>query len=121
MDTKRILQELRAESERIERAITAILGISSDGASRRTPAKRARHFSAAARKRLSLLMKRRWASGKMKGRAKARPKAKKTALKSPAARKANRKGGITAAGRKRLSEMMKKRWAARKKAKAASA
>jgi hypothetical protein len=121
MNIASILQELRAESERIERAITAILGISSDGASRRTATKRTRpRFSAAARKRLSLLMKQRWASGKMRGRTKAQPNARKAAPKPRAAKKASRKGGISAAGRKRLSQMMKKRWAERKKAKAAA-
>src|SRR5512147_299355 len=111
MNITSILQELRAESERLERAITAILGISSDGATRRTATKRTRpRLSASARKRLSLLMKRRWASGKMKGRAKARPNVKKAAQRS-AAKKAKTSSRISAAGRKRLSQMMKKRWA----------
>jgi hypothetical protein len=74
MDTRRILGKLRAERERLDRAIVAIEGL--DGTSTRaartshatvtsTPRGR-RRMSAAARKRLSALMKARWASGKMK-------------------------------------------------------
>ena len=113
MDTKNILEQLRDERTRIDEAIRAIEGISSDGATRpatkgtATAAPNKRRMSAATRKRLSMLLKRRWAQGKMKGRTnKATPK--------PTA-----KGGITAAGRQRLSAMMKKRWAERKKAKTA--
>jgi hypothetical protein len=120
MNITHILQELRAESDRIERAITAILGISSDGATGRTATKRTRpRMSAAARKRISLARKRWWAE--RRNAAKPRIVVGKKAAKPTAAKKASRKGGITAAGRKRLSVMMKKRWAARKKAKAASA
>ena len=71
MDTKRILSELKSERARIDRAIAAITGISSDGVSR--PAtfarkKRRGGISAAGRKRLSMLLKKRWAQGKMNGR-----------------------------------------------------
>jgi hypothetical protein len=123
MDTKRILQELRTERDRLDRAITAIEGIASDGAGRSTtaPKKLRGGITVAGRKRLSALMKRRWAQGKMKGRAKARPIAKKAAARPHVVKKAHANGGISAAGRKRLSEMMKKRWAERKKAKAATA
>ena len=71
MDTKRILAELEAERTRIDRAITAIEGISSDGAIRpATSARKKRRggISAAGRKHLSMLLKRRWAQGRMKGR-----------------------------------------------------
>ena len=77
MDTNRILAELRAERDRIDRAIAAIEGLNSTG--RRIagrPPKAARkvrrrgRMSAAGRRKLSRLMKRRWAQGKMKPRAK---------------------------------------------------
>jgi hypothetical protein len=76
MDSKRILHELRTERTRIDQAIRAIEGIGSDGATRhatkgiatRAPKKRRGGISAAGRKRLSMLMKRRWAQGKMKRR-----------------------------------------------------
>ena len=72
MDTKQILSQLHAERNRIDRAIAAIEGIHSDGGSPAAPGKRRRsRMSAAGRKRLSELMKKRWASGKMKGRSKA--------------------------------------------------
>jgi hypothetical protein len=119
MNITSIVQELRAESDRLERAIIAVLGIGSDGATRRTAAKRTRaRMSAAARKRISLARKKWWAERKRA--AKPRIVGRKSA-KPTAAKKAAAKGGITAAGRKRLSENMKKRWAERKKAKAATA
>jgi hypothetical protein len=75
MNTERILAELRSERDRLNQAIAAIEGITSDGAGRqpRKGAKRGRRggISAAGRRRLSMLLKRRWAQGKMKRRAKA--------------------------------------------------
>jgi hypothetical protein len=74
MNTARILADLRTERDRLNQAISAIEGITSDGARRqpRTVATRGSRggISAAGRKRLSMLMKRRWAQGKMKRRAK---------------------------------------------------
>lgn len=71
MDLKQILAELRVERDRLDKAIAALAGVNSPSRARRT-ARRSR-ISAAGRKRLSELMKKRWASGKMKrrGRAKA--------------------------------------------------
>ncbi len=71
MDTKSILAELRAERSRIDRAIAALQAISSKSANSAAPRRRRGRLSAAARKRLSELMKKRWASGKMRGRSKA--------------------------------------------------
>jgi len=75
MDTKQILTQLHAERNRIDRAIAAIEAIRSHGvtwSASAAPHKRRRsRMSAAGRKRLSELMKKRWASGKMKGRTKA--------------------------------------------------
>ena len=73
MDTNRILGELRAERDRIERAIAAIEGLNSTGRERAgrpprtatTRRKRSR-MSAAARRKLSRLLKQRWAQGKMR-------------------------------------------------------
>jgi hypothetical protein len=80
MDTERILTELRSQRDRLNQAIAAIEGISSNGARRSRTARRSattalthrgrHHLSAAGRKRLSMLMKRRWAQGKMKRRTK---------------------------------------------------
>ena len=79
MDTNRILAELRAERDRIDRAISALEAVSSTGRRRvgRPPgatrtARRRGGMSAAARRKMSRLMKQRWAQGKMKPRAKVR-------------------------------------------------
>ena len=75
MDTRQILAQLHAERNRIDRAIAAIEAIQPGSASRSSLAlpqrKRRSRMSAAGRRRLSELMKKRWASGKMKGRSKA--------------------------------------------------
>ncbi|MBZ5629162.1 MAG: hypothetical protein LAO06_09895 [Acidobacteriia bacterium] len=77
MDTKQILSELHSQRDRLNQAIAALEAIEPAGktASRKvrstTTAPKKRRMSAAARKRLSDLMKKRWASGKMK-RAKAK-------------------------------------------------
>jgi len=79
MNINRILGELNAERNRIDRAIAAIVGLSSMGRRRgrppgstSAPKKRARRrMSTAARRKLSRLLKQRWAQGKMKRRAKA--------------------------------------------------
>jgi hypothetical protein len=108
----KIIAELRAERDRIDEAIAAIGGLSGTGVRRGRPAgslsatKRGgrQRMSKAARKRISVAMKARWAA-KKKG---ARPQQKSAA-------KQKRRGGITRAGRKRLSEMMKQRSAAKRK------
>ena len=73
MDTNRILAELRAERDRIDQAISAIEAVNSTGRRRvGRPPKAARkvrrrgRMSAAARRKMSRLMKQRWAQGKMK-------------------------------------------------------
>jgi hypothetical protein len=78
MDTKRILGELRAERARIDRAIAAIEAVNSTGSRKvgRPPMeaatrRRRGHMSAAGRRKLSRLLKLRWAQGKMKSRRKA--------------------------------------------------
>jgi hypothetical protein len=71
MDTTRLIKDLRAEERRIERAIAALEALSSDstgsqttrtaGASRGAKTGR-RKMSPAARKRISMMMKKRWAA-----------------------------------------------------------
>jgi hypothetical protein len=79
MNINTILAELRAERDRIDRAIAAIAGLDSTGL--RTPGRHPRaaasrrkrsRMSAAARRKMSRLLKQRWAQGKMKPRGKAR-------------------------------------------------
>jgi len=75
MDTRKILAELRSERDRIGHAILAIEAISGEGTrltravrAARTPSKPRRRYrmTAAARKKLSAMMKARWAERKKK-------------------------------------------------------
>jgi hypothetical protein len=66
------------------------------------PAKKKGALSAAGRRKLSELMKARWAARRKSGGTKTAP--------------SKNKGGLTAAGRRRLSQLMKARWAARRRA-----
>jgi hypothetical protein len=73
-----IVSELRAERTRIERAITALEGLSPNGAAssaapeqaNAAPAPKRHGLTAAGRKRLSELMKKRWAERRKKATAK---------------------------------------------------
>ncbi len=106
MDVDRILSELRAERDRIERAISALAGLNSTEqrqaipraprATASSPRKRGR-MSAAARRRLSQSLKQRWAAGKM------RPGAK--------AKSAKPAGGMSQAARNRIAAAQRARWA----------
>ena len=72
------------------------------GGTKPPPAKKKGALTAAGRRKLSELMKARWAARRKSGGTKAAGSAKK--------------GGLTAAGRRRLSQLMKARWAARRRA-----
>ena len=78
MDTQEIVKELKAERARLDRAIAALDGASPTRATVGTQepsthdagAPRKRHrLTAAGRKRLSMLMKKRWAERRKKGSA----------------------------------------------------
>ena len=67
MDTEQIIDALRAERQRIDRAIAVLEGSSRaarGGLGRRGP----RHMSAEARKRISEAQKRRWAEQRKKAK-----------------------------------------------------
>lgn len=71
MNIAAIVSELKAERTRIERAIVALEGLSSNGvaptaAPRQASAQRRNHLSAAGRKRISEMMKKRWAERRKK-------------------------------------------------------
>jgi hypothetical protein len=78
LDTQRIVAELKAERNRLDKAITALDGLTTGHAtvarhatsqnSSHAPRKR-HHLTAAGRKRLSMLMKKRWAEKRKKGSA----------------------------------------------------
>jgi hypothetical protein len=108
MDTKQILTDLRAELNRIERAISTVESLDGAGTVRTTipgtqpaPAKSRgrRRMSAAARRKIAEAQRKRWA-----------------AQKAASAKKAAPARHMSPATRKRLSILAKKRWAARKKA-----
>lgn len=72
MDTQQIISELEAERDRLEQAISALRGsmngrrsIAAVGGGRRGR----RHLSAAAKKRISEMMKKRWAERKRAAKA----------------------------------------------------
>jgi len=102
-----LLEELRAERNRIDQAIAALEGLASPSSVRRgrppkakqaarTPGKKRRRMSVAARKRISVAMKKRWATWQ----GKSGPQRKR----------------MSAAARKRVSEAMRKKWSARRAA-----
>jgi hypothetical protein len=78
MDIQNILSNLKAERERIDRAIAALEGLGATGPRRRgrpvgsvnksSAARPRRHMSPAARKRISEMMKQRWAERKRKSK-----------------------------------------------------
>jgi hypothetical protein len=75
MNIQNILADLKAQRDRIDRAIAALEGMGGRGPGRpagktaAAPARRGRrHMSAAARKRISEMMKLRWAERKRKSR-----------------------------------------------------
>jgi hypothetical protein len=116
MDTRTILADLKAELNRLNQAIAALESL--DGTATAmpratTPATKAapkqakkRGLTPAGRRRLSAMMKARWAAR--------RKQAAKPTTKATSGRRT-----MSPAARKRISAMMKKRWAERKKAKTA--
>jgi hypothetical protein len=105
MDIEQIVEQLRAERNRLDEAITVLGGSGTEG---RTNRRGPRHMSAEARRRISHAQKRRWA--KQRG-----SKGPALVTTSSAAATPKPRGGMSAAGRKRLSLMMKRRWAERRK------
>ena len=107
MEITRILTELRAERDSIERAISALEAVNSTG--RRgvgrppriavTPRRRGR-MSTAARRKLSRLLEQRWEEGKMKPGTKAKP--------PQAFRRARR---MSRAARNKIAAAQRARWA----------
>jgi len=118
MELREILVGLKAERNRIARAIAAVEALDSTGASVRrgrpaTAAKAApkqpgkRGLTPAGRRRLSALMKARWAARR------------KAAAPAPKPSRGRRR--MSAAARKKIAEAQRARWAAQKKAAAKKA
>jgi hypothetical protein len=74
MNLQQIVAELKVERDRLDKVIAAVSGVSTQPRRGRPPKalqtsakpKRRRRLSAAARRKLSWLLKQRWAQGKMK-------------------------------------------------------
>ena len=71
MNIAGIVSELKAERNRIDKAISALEGLSPNGAGHRAAVRAEKRggLTAAGRKRLSELMKKRWAERRKKARA----------------------------------------------------
>jgi hypothetical protein len=119
MEIRKIISDLTAQRNRIARAIVALEALDSTDASisRGRPATtakaapkqpRKRGLTPAGRKRLSALMKARWA-------------ARRKAAAKPAPKPARGRRRMSAAARKKIAEAQKARWAAQKKAAAKKA
>jgi hypothetical protein len=108
MDIPNVVAALKEQRTRIDQAIVALEGLSSPHRRGRparaasTPGRAGRHMSAAARKRISVAMKQRWATWKGKS----------------APKKSKDRPPMSAAAKKKLSVLMKARWAAKQKPKA---
>jgi hypothetical protein len=102
MNIHNIVDLLKEEIAKLDRAIEALGGVGSQPARRGRPPKSTgrRHMSASARARISAAMKKRWAQRKGK-----------TAPKKAAPRRKP----MSAAAKKKLSKLMKAKWAAKKK------
>jgi hypothetical protein len=113
METAKILTDLRTELNRLNKAIAALESL--DGtATATTPAAKAapkqakkRGLTPAGRRRLSAMMKARWA-------------ARRKQVAKPAPKQTRGRRTMSAAARKKIAEAQRKRWAARKKAAKAS-
>ena len=68
MDLAGIVEELKKERERLDRAIAALGGVTTSEKSSSTGVRKRGAMTPAARKRLSLAMKRRWAESRRKGK-----------------------------------------------------
>ena len=111
MDIKPILTDLKTELTRLNQAIAALESL--DGTATAIPPAanaapkqfKRRGLTPAGRRRLSAMMKARWA-------------ARRKQVAKPASKKTRGRRTMSAAARKRISEATKKRWAAYRKAKA---
>ena len=111
MNTSSILTQLRSERDRLEKAIAALESLDSTvsagrpAAAAKAPKRRTRRLTPAGRKRLSEMMKKRWAER--------RKKAGKPAAKTSPTRGRRH---MSAAARRKIAAAQRKRWAAQKKA-----
>jgi hypothetical protein len=110
MDTRTILADLKAELNRLNQAIAALESLDGTATATSTPAAKAapsqakkRGLTPAGRRRLSAMMKARWA-------------ARRKAAAKPAAKKTSGRRTMSPAARKKIADAQRARWAARRKA-----
>jgi hypothetical protein len=109
MDRHSIIEYLRAERDILTGALEALEGAFTTLRGKPSGKTRRQHrLTPEGRRRLSIMMKGRWAERRKRSTGSAARKTGKGQLR----RRANR---LTPAGRRKLSLMMKKRWAERKK------
>jgi len=92
LDTRRILQEVEAEITKLERVADVLRGLTSG---RGTPRGKREGMSAAARKKISIAQKARWAASAVKGQA-VSTKPKRT---------------MSASARRKIAAAQRARWA----------
>jgi hypothetical protein len=109
MDTRTILADLKAELIRLNQAIAALESLDGTATATTSAAKAAptqakkRGLTPAGRRRISMMMKARWAARRKQA---AKPTSSKKGARKP----------MSPAVKKRLSILAKQRWAVRKKA-----
>src|SRR5581483_1862936 len=114
VNRERILDELKAERDRLDDAIQALETASSNSLGRAARVsgngrrKRTHRLTPAGRRRLSEMMKKRWAERRKK-------MGRRGSSATSGKAQGRRRNRLTPEGRKRLSEMMRARWAARRK------
>jgi len=112
VDRQGIIAELKSELHRLDNAIAALDGGLTTSVNGMPGAKRTHRLTPAGRKRLSEMMKQRWADRRKRSTGSAARKTGKVQLR-------RRRNRLTPAGRRKLSLMMKRRWAERRKQKKA--
>jgi|SRR5271154_4833475 len=117
MDTNRILADLQAERNRIDRAITALEALNGTGARTTNSKRRARPPATAAQSSTKQPRVRR--SMSVAGRKRISEAAKKMWAERKKASLPNSRRPMSAATKRKLSQSAKVRWAQRKKAKTA--
>jgi len=108
VDREQIIAALKSEVHRLDNAIAALDGTSTSSVNGIPRTKLTHGLTPAGRRRLSEMMKQRWAERRKRGTASA-------ASPTKAGKFQRRKDRLTPAGRRKLSLMMKRRWAERRK------
>ena len=99
MDLKHVVQQLKNERDRLDKAIHALEGVSTPGRAVIAGKPRSRRLSASARARIAAAQRARWA------------KHRESAAKSAKVVPIRRKRTLSAAGRRKIAAAQRARWA----------